>query len=518
MRRDEAAVRSRHDAIVVGAGLAGLTAALHLAERGLRPLLLEADPEHPGGRLKAGDPTTFEHAGRSWRFAGEHGVHAVWSSYRNLQAMLTRHRIRPVLVPAQEETWLLGAGGRVARAEIGSAIRGSWVPAPLHYLGLFARPRFWGMLGVRDVASLFRVFVTLLTALSIDPLGEEQPLHGLTLADVCRGWSPKMTALFTGLSRNGLPAAPEEIPASGFFAFLRFYTLRRRDAWVFSYFPTDAARAMVAPLVRTVEDHGAVLRRGAEVTGLTRAPGGWRVTWNEGAGDVGEARAPHVVLAVDAPAAAALLDNLAGAAPLRLPSGWPTAVVRLWFDRLPRRRGSEAGMLSGDFVADNYFWLHRIYEDYIRWARATGGSALESHIYGPPELLAAPDAALLARVQVDAARAWPELRGHVVHSTLTRNPPTQTLLHAGRPAAHPGVVTPWPGLFCCGDWVRDPSPAMFMERACITGVKAANAVLRARGRAPWPLLPPPRPEPLAWLVEQEMRAVRARMRARRSRG
>jgi len=503
-----------HDTIIIGGGLAGLTAALHLAERGRRPLVLEADPVHVGGRLKARPDVTFEHAGQLWRFGSEHGVHGVWSPYRNLQAMLARHHIRPVLVPAQEEAWVLAHGRRVRHADIGSAIRNSWIPAPFHYLGMFARPRFWTMMSVRNFVSLFRVLPTLLAALSIDPLAEDQPLYGLTLAEVCKGWSPDMTSLFTGLSRNALPANPDQIPASGFFAFLRFYTLRRRDAWAFSYFPTDSARAVIAPLLEVLHRLGGEVIVGAQVTRLARVEDRWCV---EAAGRA--FTATHVILATDAPATAALLRaspaTTAQAAVLRLPGGWPSAVVRLWFARAPERRGAEAGIFSGDFVPDNFFWLHRIYDDYIRWARATGGSALEAHIYGPPELLALPDAALLAQVIADVTRVWPELKGHLLHTALTRNEATHTLLHAGRPEEHLGVITPWPNLFCCGDWVRDANPAMFMERACVTGIKAANAVLQAYDVATWPLLAAPRPEPLAWAIEMDMRNIRLRMKARR---
>lgn len=502
------------EVIVVGGGLAGLTAALHLAERGLHPLVLEADPEHLGGRLKATPTVTLEQAGQTWDFAGEHGVHAVWSPYRNLQAMWVRHSLRPVLVPAQEETWVLATAGGIRRAPIGSAIRGSWLPAPLHYLALLTRPRFWAMLSLHDWAALLRVFATLLSALSIDPLAEDQPLYGLSLAEVCRGWSPHLTALFTGLARNALPANPEQVPASGFFAFLRFYTLRRRDAWVFSYLPHASPRALIDPLAAAVAAHGGEIRLGAEVTRVERNGAGWRVL-GEGLDLTGDA----LILAVDAPAAEKLLraspDTAEIAAGLRLPSGWQTAVVRFWFAEQPAQRGAEAGIFSGDFVLDNFFWLHRLYDDYIRWSRATGGSALEAHIYGPPELLAQPDAALLARARVDVLRAWPELRERVLHQTLTRNPATQTLLHAGRPEEHLGVETPWEGLICCGDWVRDATPAMFMERACVTGIKAANAVLRAYNLAPWPLLDHHRPEPLAWALELALRRVRQTMRARR---
>ncbi len=503
--------------------MAGLTAALHLAERGLRPLVLEAD-ERPGGRLKGGPPVEFEHAGQTWRFGTEHGVHGIWSPYRNLQAMLARHHIRPVLVPAQEEEWVLGLGRWVRRAQMGSAIRDSWVPAPFHYLGLFARPRFWAMLTLPDIFAMFPLLAGLLAALSIDPLVEDQPLPGMTMADFNRGWSPTLVDFFTGLTRNALSAHPQATPASGYVAFLRFYTLLRRDAWAFSYLPTNGGTAIVEPMVHAVRALGGEVITGARVTQLTLAEAlpsfarvAWRVTWHQN-GEPRSAKAAQVILATDAPAAEALLrtspDTAEQAAKLRLPGGRATAIVRLWFDQAPNGLHAEAGIFTGDFALDNFFWLHRIYGEYIRWGRATGGSAIEAHIYGPAELLAEPDAMLLARAIMDVGRAWTELKGHLIHSTLTRNEATHTLLHVGLPEEHLAVTTPWPRLYCCGDWVRDRNPAMFLERACVTGIKAANAVLGELGLEPWLLLPHLQPEALARRVEAAMRGVRRAMRPR----
>ncbi|HXV44579.1 MAG TPA: NAD(P)-binding protein, partial [Anaerolineae bacterium] len=208
--------------VIIGGGIAGLVATVHLAERGLAPLVLEADPTWLGGRLKGGPTVEIEHQGQMWSFPGEHGVHGIWSPYRNFQATLARHDIRPAFIPAREETWIFGRGRTIRKAAIGSAIRHSFLPAPFHYLHLFLRPRFLNILTLRDVASMFRVFGGLVSAMAIDPIAEQKSLRGMSLADFTAGWSPTLASFFAGLVRSALAAQPRDVPASGFIAFLRF--------------------------------------------------------------------------------------------------------------------------------------------------------------------------------------------------------------------------------------------------------------------------------------------------------
>jgi len=54
--RGENVLMNNTDVIIIGGGIAGLSAGLHLAERGLHPLILEADEKFIGGRL-AGSET-----------------------------------------------------------------------------------------------------------------------------------------------------------------------------------------------------------------------------------------------------------------------------------------------------------------------------------------------------------------------------------------------------------------------------------------------------------------------------
>jgi isorenieratene synthase len=499
------------DVVIIGGGVAGLVAALHLAERGLQPLLLEADPSFIGGRLRDGVTVEFEQDGRRWRFPGEHGVHGIWSPYLNLKVVLARHAIAPALHRSREETWIFGRGARIRRAPIGSAIRSSPIPAPFHYLFCFLRPRFLNILTVRDLASLFRVVGGLFGAMSIDPLAERKALTGMSLDDYMRGWSPTLRSLFVGLLRSGLAAHPAEVPVSGFLAFLRFYTLLRRDAWVFDYLTATGGTCIAEPLAEAARQRGAAIRLGARATSLARSAAGWRVAYAEHGSAEQVAEAAQTILALDAPSTRELLlgsaDTAELATGLRFPPGVPTAIVRLWFARRPRPI-AESGIFSGDFVVDNFFWLEQLQDCYREWSAATGGSAVEMHIYGPPAVLAQPDAALLALAISDVGRAFPELRQQLIHAVLLRNAATHTLFSVGEPGQHLAIETPWTDLFACGDWVYHPTPSLYLERATVTGIAADNAVLQARDLPVWPLLDYPRPEWLAGALAGMFRWVR----------
>jgi thioredoxin reductase len=518
-----------HDVIIIGGGLAGLSAALHLAERGLKPLVLEADRRFIGGRLAGGEEVVVD----GWIFRLEHGVHGIWSPYRNLQAMLARHNLRPVFVPAQEELWIYRDESGVRSAEVGTAIRHSIFPAPLHYLQLFLRPHFLFTIDVRDWLKLFHTWSVLVMSLGIDPFAEEQPLDGLMLGEYIGKWSPALRAFFIGLARNGLSTHADQIPLAGFLAFLRFYTTLRRDAWSFSYLPDNGGASLTEPMAERLKSLGGEIQLGKRVDCLGGAAPLWSVKC---ADETFTSR--QVILAVDSAAAENILKNSFGVNDLYFPRSMANAIVRLWFDRSPKA-GPESGMFTGNFVMHNFFWLERIYEPYRKWHKATGGSAIEVHIYGPDETLAQPDALLLAQVISDLYRCYPELRhapesrrglseparhldgqakGHLLYTHLQRNAAVHTLPSLGPKDRHPGIETAWPGLFCAGDWVRDPLPSFFLERACGTGIKAANLVLQSRGLEAWPLLEYLPPEPLAAWIEKRMLRGRARVRANRQKG
>ncbi len=492
-----------YDAIIIGGGVAGLTAALHLAERGLKPLILEAD-ERAGGRLSGKDDILIN----GHRFSNEHGVHGIWSGYVNLKHMLGRHAILPPLIPAKDEQWIYRSGNFIGRAPIGAVIRSSWLPAPLHYIQLFTLPQIWWMFNIHDWASLLTVWSTLLMAVGVDPFVEDQPLEGLTFGKALQRWGPAIRSLFFGLTRNGLSTDPDQVPLAGFLAFLRFYTVMRRDAWAFSYLPNGSGE-VIESLSAKIRQFGGTLRYKSRVKRMERLEG-WIVHFESDSAQA-MAQAPYVILASDSPSAESIIRNSFPTDGLFFPKGLGHAVIRLWFDRVPCK-GPEAGIFSGDFVMHNFFWLHRLYAPYRAWHSETGGACIEVHVYGPETVLAQPDAMLVTNVLTDFYRAFPELKGHLIKPHLQRNAATHTLPALGARGTHLGIETPWPNLFCAGDWVRHETPAFFLERACVTGLIAANRVLKLAGRDEFDVQLYPPPEPLAAWIEMLMMRGRKRRR------
>ena len=485
----------RFPVVVIGAGLAGLTAAVHLAEGGLVPLVIDADTTWAGGRLAGGDHDTFTYEGREWSFQPEHGVHAVWGNYVNLRALLDRFT-DTILQPSFGEEWINRWGREVRAIEAGNAIRSRWIPAPFHYLQLLFRPSIWSAIIPLDFLSLPGFLASVLLTVGLNPIEEKRPLDGLTLKEYFRGWTPNLKATFTGVGVNLLAASADEIDLASFIAAMRFYTMLRRDSWAMSYFPDNAHLAVIQPLIDAIQQRGGTLKQGFIAEILEPDENGWRISVDVAGQGRRTLYAESVILAAHAPGAKRLLHNSPALADhaktMTFPRGLRNAVIRLWFSR-EARMGTAGGMFTGDFVPDNFFWLHRMYSDCRAWHDETGGSVIEVHIYGPKSILDQPDNSLMITAVTDVQRAFPSLKGSFVHGVVRRNSgvhtrwrvPSEDTLH---------VKSPWEHLWACGDWVGYATPALWMERATITGMAAANGVLEQNGLKPFEILPPPQPE------------------------
>lgn len=498
------------DVVIIGGGLAGLSAAAHLADKGIAPLILEADSLWPGGRLSGGEPDRFTYEGRTWSFTPDHGVHAVWGGYENMRALLDRFTDTQ-LQPSLGEEWINRWGREVRRIEAGRAIRSRWIPAPFHYLQLLFHPHIWSTINPLDFLSLPGFLFSMLWAIGFDPIDEESALDGLEMKEFFRGWTPNLRATFEGLGVNLLAAPADKISLTAYISALRFYTVMRRDIWQMSYFPADSHTSLIAPICRSIEANGGKLLSGATAVELEQHDDGLRIIYEDSArGAVRSVWAQDVIIALNSPAAQRLLisspSTQEAASNLIFPEAVRSASVRLWFDIAPET-SSSGGMLTGDFMPDNFFWIHQLYPDCYAWFQDVGGSAVELHFYGPEELLDQPDNHLLIVAVDEIQRAFPELKRHFVHGVVRRNSRTHTRFRVPTSQSlH--VNTPWESVWACGDWIGYKSPTMWMERSVVTSIAAANEVLRNHDTETYPIQNPPAPGILVVILAQMVKGLR----------
>lgn len=199
-------------------------------------------------------------------------------------------------------------------------------------------------------------------------------------------------------------------------------------------------------------------------------------------------QADYYVFATDVPGVQQLFSRIGGEVDRKVLSqveklavADPFAVCRFWFDKDFDWEHSYFTSLSGYQLTDSITLYHRIQDEYIEWAKRTGGSVVELHAYCYKEKEFPNQQALLTTFEQELYEIVPQLKqANILHRELVNQknfsgyPPNS---YADRPE----ISTEIPNLLFAGDWVKMPFPSGLMERAVSSGLLAANEILHREG-------------------------------------
>jgi carotenoid phi-ring synthase / carotenoid chi-ring synthase len=461
--------------VVVGGGLAGLSAATVLAERGARVTVLEREA-HLGGRAGAWpdrltDGTPFEM---------ERGFHAFFRQYYNLRALM--RRVDPdlrCLVKLADYPVLGPDGAMESFANLPAR-------APFNVASLVMRT---GTLGLSDLMGVS--VPRALQMVSFHPERTYARWDHVTAAEYLDSlrFPPDARRMLFEVFAHSFFNPEDGFSAAELLMQFHFYFMGNPEGLVFDVVDRPFSRALFEPLVRHLEERGAQVRTGSPVRSVTAEDGRFQVHTADG----DDHTADGVVLALPVPA---LREVVAGSAALGSPE-WraqvaslevtlPFAVWRLWLDRPCQPDRHPFAGTTGVGLLDNISVYEKLEDESRAWAERHGGSVIELHAYGVPEGLGEP--AIRRDLLAGLHALYPETRpARVVEERfLLRQdcPGFAPSSHARRP----GVDTPVPGLALAGDFVRMPFPSALMERATASGFMAANRLLAAwgvRGETLW---------------------------------
>ncbi len=457
-------------AVVVGGGIAGVSAALVLAERGVRVTLLEA-AGHLGGRLGAWPRTLPDGTVQQV----EHGFHGFFRQYYTWRSLL--RRLDPELgflqplpgYPVISRTW---------PPEDFASLPG--LP-PLNLLALVARSP---SLRLRDLRYVDRVAATKLlefdrvaTYAELDSTSAKEFLDRLAMPDRAR-------AVLFEVFGHSFFNREESFSAAELIAQFHFYFLANPEGLGMDVTVDDHGSCIWDPFGRLLDSLGVDIRTGTTVDRLEKVASGWRAVARGGS----TVDAGNAVLALDPAALRSLSagsDGLPAALVAQaggLTTSAPYAVARFWTDRPVDPDRPVFSGVSREPTLDSISVYSRMEDGARRWAGRTGGEVVELHAYAAPDGIGAEDAA--DRMWAELTALWPEVGGLRVLDRETRVGLDAPGFLPGSDATRPGVRTGEESLLLAGDWVRLPFASALMERAATTGVLAANDVLtRAGARA-----------------------------------
>lgn len=487
-------------ALVVGGGLAGVAAALNLAERGVSTTILEAKGVL-GGRVSAWDDTLS--TGEPFQMG--RGFHAFFRQYYNLRNLLKKLDPELRMLSPMSDYPVHGRAGAV------QTFVGIPNQPPFNLIALTRRTPFLklrDLLHVNVRAALAMVaFDGEATYAQYDHMSAREYLDSLR-------FPPQARAMLFTVFAHSFFNPEEQMSAGELLMMFHFYFTGSGEGLVFDVLNKPFSTGLWQPLSRLLAQHGVEIRLNSEVTRIEPKPeGGYRVECH---GELLET--DLLVLALNVPALQGLVERSVALhhggfrqAIQSLGVTRPFVVWRRWLDQ--RARAERHGFVGTNGLGpiDNIS-LFEVFEDESRdWAQRHAGSVIELHAYAvEPDF----DEAELRRELWEATLSiYPELRA-------AKALDERWLVRADCPAFAPGsyarrptVNTPFRGLTLAGDFVKLPMPSALMERATASGMLAANHLLAAcdvRGSAVYSV---PRRGLLAFGAKPRERAIQLEARA-----
>lgn len=457
-------------ALVLGGGLAGMSAALELAERGYAVTLREKGSVL-GGRLAT--PRLHTSQGE---FNVEHGLHMWFDNYHNFKDIRNRLGINHHFRDYEEVfTMYRDYKPEILKSE-----------PPIYPLNLA------NLLMKSPNMNLFSAFKQLKMMPPILGYNHEKvwgQFDDITFDE----WAGKNVSkafydLYLAPAASVTLNDPKKISAAEMIHFMHMYFMGQPKAMCREITIQDHATAVLNPWRDRLLDLGVDIQ-------LDRAVPGLRFAEGRALGEINSTEVfDHVVCSLDIPGLKFVLGNSVSldetsafavkdlqSQAVALDVAPPYKVIRLWFDKQADPSRYDILETPQHKPINVVAQFHLMEEESHLWAKKTGGSIMELHLYSNWELAGLSDEQIFPAVRNTFLEILPEMWDANVLDYTVGSYHNFTSFECGQAAIRPMADTAKKmgisNMGLAGDWVHTAYPSALMERAVSTGREAANLVL-----------------------------------------
>ncbi|MDR3753034.1 MAG: hydroxysqualene dehydroxylase HpnE [Terracidiphilus sp.] len=440
-------------AIVVGAGVAGMSAACALAEAGLRVQLVERRG-YLGGRA-----SSYRHPGVDEVI--DNCQHVLFGCCTNLIGFYRRIGVDKKIHWTRTMTMIEPGGQR-------SVLGPSWLPAPLHGLPSLLTAKAFTR---EDKKALIHAFRALMRPVAPEPaqtLGTWLRRNGQTQGAIDRFWRLVIaSALNADVDEIALPYAAKVIREL-------FLNSAQAGAMGMSSVPLTELYAGAEQFLRA-RGGDVVFNSGVESADYDEESSQWKVTTR-----AGTLAADYLVLALPFEAMGKLLPLMPPAeglkelaAQIERQEHGPICSVHLWFER-------DITDLEHAVLLDRTIhWMYN--KSRLQPGRAGEGSYLELVISASHEFAALSREEAIELALRELKEFFPAVaEAKLVKAALVKEVRATFTVPPGIDAFRPTSASPWPNCVLAGDWIATGWPST-MESAARSGHLAAEAVCAALG-------------------------------------
>lgn len=447
---------------VIGGGIAGISAACNLAERGFRVHLFEKE-NFLGGKVGSWE---FESNGETLRT--EHGFHGFFRQYLNLRNFLKKIGAHKHLIPIDDYTILFDKNKK-------QGFKGLDNTPLINVLEL----RKFGIVDWKTFLNPFGLpFINLLN-FNFATTYKKFDAESFAAFAKRTQMNDKMRLVFNSFSRAFF-AEPEDMSMAELIKSFHFYFLSNEDGLLYDVLDSDFQNSFITYTEDFLRRHTAQIHYSTPITELNKKESGFEVNGMD---------FDYCVLCTDVKHTKRLIAQSTGFEKYKrtftqltsLKKSGRYAVLRLWTDRFEADKTLPFFIFTDRLKClDSVTLYHKMEKESARWSEENKGGIFELHSYAVPKDIVS-DEKVKAHLMQELYHYFPELSGMKITHEFFQHRDDFPGFHTNQYANRPEIKSEVPGFYVAGDWVKMNNCTMLMEAAYTSGSIAANYIMQQEG-------------------------------------